>query len=1016
MTDALIGRTLGRYRVVAELGRGGMGVVYRAVDTTLDRDVALKVLPPDLLTDADRRRRFLREAQTAARLEHAHIGVIHEVGEDNGLAFIAMELIRGESLAHLLAVGGVTPVRALDFGIEIAEALARAHDSAIIHRDLKPANVMINDDGHAKIIDFGLAKALQDDSSMRDAATVAASTGIGVIKGTAAYMSPEQTRGERLDARSDLFSFGIILYQMLSGRPPFTALGYVDTLHAISHDTPPPLTWSGSAVNAETQHDLQRLIDKCLAKDPAARYQTARDLVVDLRSVRRRLEGSASGAPIATVAAPATVQGAGAIRRVGIPLLAAALAVAAIAALLWARRAPPPPPPLASSGKPSVAVLYFQNNTGSPQLDWLRTGLTDMVVTDLSQSPDMNVLTTDRLYQILASMKRQNDPVVSFDTVKEVARLAGVQHVLTGNYIKAGETIRINVTLHDMASGRIVTAEHLEAAGEAQLFPTVDTLTRRVQSRLARPTVPTATMLEPPGSANGSGGSGLYRDLQDVTTPSIDAYREYAQGVASLERGRPNDAEPRLLEAIRIDPNFALAMARLAAVENNLRRPDQRNRYAKAALERADRLPLKDRYYLEGFFYAGDESTVERGIDAYTKLLALYPDHYAAKHNLANTYSAMGQYADAVRLYEELRARPFVLPISLSNLALEYAFTDRYEQAMDVIAESERRFPNAALTARVRGDVTAVFGHLDEAAGSYARAGSISPNDPTADTDQLAIALLQSRWPHAEVLLAKVSGSNDPFVRFATAQAQTLLALYRGRTAEALRVLEAATKAPGPWGRTFDSELNLFAARLYLQLGQPERALSHADAARQGSGDTLLAPKALGQLYAVIALNRLGRTAAAKPIVDELTARAGATPGPRFKTVAALLRGSVALDRHDSAGAIAGLAEAERLLSPRASFGPPPLHPEVWYATASAYLATGDDTAAEKRFLLVTTRTERALFPLEYGRSLFFLGQIAERRGDSANAHEFYQRFVDLWGDGDLDRDRVAEARSKITR
>src|SRR4249919_1072904 len=188
--ESLIGRNVGRYRILAELGRGGMGVVYRALDTTLDREVALKVLPPDVVADADQKRRFLKEAQTASRLEHAHIGVIHEVGEADGVSFIAMELIRGESLSQLIARGGLNTSRTLEVATEIAEGLARAHEHGIIHRDLKPANVMITDDGHAKIIDFGLAKSTQSASAAGDAATVPASTDIGVIKGTAAYMSP----------------------------------------------------------------------------------------------------------------------------------------------------------------------------------------------------------------------------------------------------------------------------------------------------------------------------------------------------------------------------------------------------------------------------------------------------------------------------------------------------------------------------------------------------------------------------------------------------------------------------------------------------------------------------------------------------------------------------------------------------------------------------------------------------------------------------------------------------------
>lgn len=1011
--ESLVGRTVGRYRILAELGRGGMGVVYRAMDLSLNREVALKILPPDVSADPDRRRRFLKEAQTAAQLEHAHIGVIHEVGETDGVSFIAMELIRGEPLSQLVARGAMGPARALDLAAEIAEGLARAHDMGIVHRDLKPANVMITEDRHAKVIDFGLAKSAAPGSATSDAATVAASTDIGVIKGTTAYMSPEQTRGERLDGRSDLFSFGVMLYQMLSGRLPFQAPSYVDTLHAIAHDPVPPLALSSSVVNPEVQQDLQRLLDKCLAKDPSARYQTARDLVVDLRAVRRRLD-----APATTTTQSALVDSAGSRPGRGsqswVAWATIAVLVVAAAAYWWTHRAPVAPPPLASSGKPSVAVLYFQNNTGSPQLDWLRTGLTDMVVTDLSQSPDMNVLSTDRLYQILASLKRQNDPVVSFDTVKEVARLAGVQHVLTGNYIKAGETIRINVTLQDVASGRIVTAEHLEAAGERELFPTVDNLTRLVQTHLASAVVRPTPVLQSPGAPTTSTGSGLYRDLHEVTTSSIDAYRQYAQGVAALERGRPGEAEPRFLEAIRIDPDFALAMARLAAVENNLRRPDKRNEYAKAALDRADRLPIRDRYYLEGFFYSGDESTVERGIEAYRKLLALYPSHYTAKHNLANTYSALDEQAESARLLEELRATPFVSAISLSNLALQYAFLDRYDQAMDVVADSERRFPGAALTARQRGDVSSIFGRWDEAAAAYAQVASINPSDPAADTDQLGIAMLQGRWRDADALVSKHSASQDPFVSFAITQARSLLALYRGQSSEGMRLLEAATKTPGPWGLTFDSELHLMAARNYLLLGQPARALPHADTARRRPGDPLLSPMALGQLHAAIALNRLGRAADARAVADQLTARAGMVEGTRYKRLANLLRGSLALDNHDVAGATAALLEAEQSPRARENFGPPPAGPEVWYATASLYLASGNDKEAEKRLILLTTRAEHLLFPIEYVRSLYWLGQIAERRGDRDKARRYYSQFVELWGHGDIDRDHVADAQKKV--
>ncbi len=1008
--ESLVGQIVGRYQILGEIGRGGMGVVYRALDTTLNREVALKVLPPEVVSDPDRRRRFLREAQTASQLEHAHIGVIHEVGEADGVSFIAMELVRGESLASLIGRHALTPSRALELAAEIAEGLARAHDQGVIHRDLKPANVMVTDDGHAKIIDFGLAKAIESETTP-EAATIAASTDLGSIKGTAAYMSPEQTRGAKLDARSDIFSFGVVLYQMLSGRLPFQAPSYVDTLHAIVHDPTPPLTLAGTNAPVAERDDLQRILDKCLTKDPAARYQTARDLVVDLRDARRRLDSPLSST-VAGAAAPVAPESRWSAT---IPWLAAVIVAAAGLGYWWMHRAPAAPPPIAPGGRPSVAVLYFQNNTGSPQLDWLRTGLTDMVVTDLSQSPDMEVLGTDRLYQILSSLKRQNDAVISFDTVREVARLAGVQHVLVGNYVKAGDTIRINITLQEAESGRIVIADHLEAAGEANLFPTVDDLTRRLQTHFAGAVAMPTVAMAPPGASNRltPTSSGLYRDLQEVTTSSIDAYRPYAQGVALLESGRPREAEPLLLQAIAVDPTFALAMARLAAAENNLRRLDKRAEYAKRALDHEDRLTPRDRYYLEGFYFSADEETAERGIAAFQKLLELYPQHYAGKHNLANSFDELEMYQDSVKLGEELRQNAFVLNISLTNLADSYASLDEFDKTMEVLNQLERQAPNSGYLHWRRGDMLMKFGKLEEARAEYDKAKAIDP-DPTELSDEWALAVLQQRWSDAETIAARGAQSNDPFAKYAGVTGRALNQLYKGHSVAALETLTQATRTPGPWGETFDSLIQLMVARTDLALGQPAPALTAAQHARRTIGQNLLLPIAWSRFYMTLALNRLGRVDEAKVPMQELSKRAEVALGPRLKRMSQELAGALALDRHDAAGAVTALTAAEALLPPRGNWGPPPPQPELWFSLGSAYLAAGNDAEAEKRFLRLTSSVPRAMYPIEFVRSLFLLGQIAERRGDTAKAHEYYQQFLTYWSDGDIDRDHVADARKKL--
>ena len=304
--SSLAGRTLSHYKVLGELSRGGMGIVYRARDVKLGRDVAFKVLPPELVAAPERRRRFEREARAAASLSHPNIGVVHEIDDVEGVTFIAMELIAGESLKDELAREAPTLRRGLELATQVAEGLARAHEKGIVHRDLKPGNVMVTLDGQAKIIDFGLAKALEStdglDSRLETEvgssdSGAAGETEAGAVMGTAAYMSPEQAQGKKVDARSDIFSFGVVLFELLTGERPFGGPSRPDVLHAIVAQEAPRLEL------AEATPELQRIVDKCLAKDPAERYQGMRDVAVDLKAERRRLETGSGQALSSTHAA-----------------------------------------------------------------------------------------------------------------------------------------------------------------------------------------------------------------------------------------------------------------------------------------------------------------------------------------------------------------------------------------------------------------------------------------------------------------------------------------------------------------------------------------------------------------------------------------------------------------------------------------------------------------------------------------------------------------------------------------
>jgi two-component system LytT family response regulator len=311
----MIGRTISHYKVLEEIGRGGMGVVYRALDTTLGREVALKVLALAAGRDPEQERRLKVEARAAASLAHPAVSVVYEIDEAEGATFIAMELVRGRPLAALLAGAPMEPSRALDLAIEVAEGLAEAHSRGVVHRDLKPKNVMLTESGHAKIIDFGLAKLVRPRPPFESGADTPAwgDTDPGRILGTAAYMSPEQVRGAEVDTRSDLFAFGALLYEMLSGEPAFRRETGVETLHAVLKEPAPRLRAEGLGASAPV---LQRVLDRCLAKAPADRYASAADLLSDLREARRRVDASADSGdrPVPALALPARPAPAGPLR------------------------------------------------------------------------------------------------------------------------------------------------------------------------------------------------------------------------------------------------------------------------------------------------------------------------------------------------------------------------------------------------------------------------------------------------------------------------------------------------------------------------------------------------------------------------------------------------------------------------------------------------------------------------------------------------------------------------------
>ncbi len=559
-------RTISHFTITRLIGEGGMGVVWEATDTELHRSVALKVLKPEFLAKEDRRVRFIREARSAAKVTHPNLCTIYEIGEHEGEIFLAMELIDGRTLRDEIG-GQPLPInRTLQLAAQIAEGLAAAHAASVIHRDLKPENVMVDDAGRPRILDFGLAKALQgplSDSDSSEAETVAGVTREGRILGTVAYMSPEQARGLEVDTRSDVFSFGVTLYEMVTGKAPFLGATNTDTLARILRDEPTP----AYEINPEVPAELLRIMTKCLAKEPDERYQDTRDLALDLRQLVRQSDsgslapasssGSGSGVMPRVDSSELAAAGAGRAswfeRNITIGRMGMAFGFAtAIVSMVWVfgnlNRRPPVPPRIVAPAQAienSLAVMPFRNLKDEDDPERLGQILQELLITDLSGVDGLRLFSSQRLYDLQKQLAGSRKRVYDREMASLIARRAGAQIMLEGTISQLGERWIMTAQLIDVGDGTVVGSQRIDGD---DLYSMVDELTDRLhgEPRLA---AASRSAKERPSRAS----------VRDRTSASLDAYRFYLAGVELLDEGDHEAAADTLARAIELDPAFGQA-------------------------------------------------------------------------------------------------------------------------------------------------------------------------------------------------------------------------------------------------------------------------------------------------------------------------------------------------------------------------------------------------------------------------------------------------------------------------